>query len=95
MTDLFDIRVEFTYSDDPLGVACGEIRRLRVRAEELETEAIKDYVKINCSREEIDRLTADRDSWAETAKAYKDDYNEMIRTGKRADGHHITDDMID
>ena len=45
-------------------------------------------------RERIEELEQDRDFWSKTAKGYKDDYNECIRTGKCADGHHITTDQI-
>jgi len=43
----------------------------------------------------IEELEQDRDFWAKMAKKYKDDYNECIRTGKCADGHHITNEQID
>ena len=45
--------------------------------------------------DEIEQLRTDRDWWAEIAKEYKDDYNEVIRTGRCASGYHITPKMID
>ena len=36
MTDIFEIRTEFTYFDDPFGAACREIKRVRVENERLE-----------------------------------------------------------
>ena len=46
MSDLFDIRIEFTYAHDPLGATCREIRRLRARPEELkaENERLKAFI---------------------------------------------------
>jgi hypothetical protein len=44
---------------------------------------------------EIKGLKADRDFWAKTARAYKDDYNEVIRTGKCSKGLWVTYKVID
>ena len=42
----------------------------------------------------MEELEKERDWWASVARDYKADYNEVIRTGKCADGHHITDEQI-
>ena len=53
-------KYEFMGSDVRMAVrrAVKEIEHLTTRNDELETEAIKDWVRINCSREEINRITA-------------------------------------
>lgn len=52
-------------------------------------------VENTAKADEIERLRTDRDWWAETAKEYKNDYNEVIRTGRCASGYHITPKMTD
>jgi len=72
-----------------------KIERLRARVVELNTLIEDKADQIMELHPRIEEMERDRDFWAKAAKEYKDDYNRRIRTGKCADGHHITDDQID
>jgi hypothetical protein len=59
MSDLFDIRTEFRYEDDPFGAACEEIARLRADHDTDAAQIITQSERAARAEARVEELEAD------------------------------------